>query len=143
MAAAASLFREYAASLPVDLEMQGFAQELASLPGLYAPPKGALLLAKNGETVLGCIALKALAPGVGEVKRLYVRPEARGLKLGGMLIAAIIQEAQRLRYGELKLDTLPHLKAAIALYMRAGFEPIAPYGSHDYPGLLCLGKTLE
>jgi ribosomal protein S18 acetylase RimI-like enzyme len=142
MAAAAALFRDYAASLPVDLAMQGFAEELASLPGVYAPPHGALLLAKDGETVLGCIALKPLAPGVAEIKRLYVKPEARGLKLGAALIAAIIQEAQRLEYRELKLDTLPHLQAAIALYRRAGFEAIALYGSHEYPGLICLGKTL-
>jgi ribosomal protein S18 acetylase RimI-like enzyme len=142
LAAAAELFRDYAASLPVDLAMQGFAEELASLPGAYSPPQGALLLVKDGETVLGCIALKPLAPGVAEIKRLYVKPEARGLKLGAALIDAITAEAARLGYRELKLDTLPHLQAAIALYRRAGFEAIALYGSHEYPGLICLGKTL-
>jgi GNAT superfamily N-acetyltransferase len=141
--AAAGLFREYAASLDVDLCLQGFAGEVQSLPGPYAPPGGALLLAKRGDDALGCIALKPLGPpGVAEIKRLYVRPEGRGLGLGKALIGAILTAGEELGYGELKLDTLPHLKAAIALYIQAGFAPIAPYGSHAYPGLVCLGKTL-
>jgi GNAT superfamily N-acetyltransferase len=139
----ASLFRDYAAFLEMNLSAQGFAQELAGLPGPYAPPGGALLLARNGDVVLGCIALKPLSPGVAEIKRLYVKPQARGLKLGAALIDAITAEALRLGYREIKLDTVPKLEAAIALYRRAGFVPIAPYGSHPYPGLICLGKMLD
>jgi GNAT superfamily N-acetyltransferase len=143
LTSAAALFHAYAASLPIDLAAQGFQQELDSLPGLYAPPGGELLLAKRGDHVLGCIALKPLEPPrIAEFKRLYVRPQARGLGVGKALVAAALTTAQTLGYGEIKLDTLSHLKEAIALYKSYGFAPIAPYGSHPYPGLVCLGKTL-
>jgi len=139
-----ALFQEFAASLPIDLGPQGFQQELDSLPGAYAPPHGALLLAKRGDSVLGCIAVKPLAPpGIGEIKRLYVRPEGRGLGIGKALIAEILKAAERIGYDELKLDTLPHLTTAIALYRAAGFALIAPYGSFPYPGLVCLGRKLR
>jgi ribosomal protein S18 acetylase RimI-like enzyme len=138
----ASLFGQYAASLPVDLNRQGFAEETAHLPGPYAPPDGALLLAcKNGD-VLGCIALKRLAPDVAEIKRLYVVQQGRGLGIGKALVTAILKEAARLGYREIKLDTLPHMTQAIALYRGFGFAPIAPYGSFPYPGLLCFGRSL-
>jgi GNAT superfamily N-acetyltransferase len=139
---AAALFRAYAAALPVDLAPQGFSQELDSLPGVYGPPGGALLLAKRGDHVLGCIALKALAPGVAEIKRLFVRPQARKLGVGNALVAAIVEAARTLGYGEVKLDTLEEMQGAIALYKASGFAPIPPYGSHSYPGLVTLGKTL-
>lgn len=140
---AAALFRAYAASLPVDLAPQGFSQELESLPGIYGPPCGELLLAKRGDHVLGCIALKALEPPrVAEIKRLFVRPQARKTGVGQALVAAAIASARELGYGEIKLDTLAGMEGAIALYRRNGFEPIAPYGSHPYPGLVCLGKML-
>jgi GNAT superfamily N-acetyltransferase len=141
---AAALFRAYAKSLPVDLGAQGFSQELDSLPRLYGPPRGELLLAKRGDHVLGCIALKALEPPrVAEIKRLFVRPQARKLGVGKALVAAIIAAAGKLGYGEIKLDTLPQMEAAIALYKSNGFAPIPPYGSHPYPGLICLGKALQ
>src|ERR1700761_3644813 len=79
LTSAAAMFRAYAKALPVDLAPQGFSQELKSLPGPYAPPGGELLLAKRGDHVLGCIALKSLEPGVAEIKRLFVRPQARGM----------------------------------------------------------------
>jgi GNAT superfamily N-acetyltransferase len=139
---AAALFRAYAAALPVDLAPQGFSRELDSLPGVYGPPGGELLLAKRGDHVLGCIALKALAPGVAEIKRLFVRPQARGLGVGKALVAAVIAIAKELGYGEVKLDTLDRMQGAIALYTAMGFAPIPAYGSHPYPGLVTLGKTL-
>jgi len=138
----ASLFGQYAASLPVDLNRQGFAEETAHLPGPYAPPDGALLLASKNGDVLGCIALKRLAPDVAEIKRLYVVQQGRGLGVGKALVAAILKEAARLGYREIKLDTLPHMTQAIALYRGFGFAPIAPYGSFPYPGLLCFGRSL-
>lgn len=138
----ASLFRQYAAALPVDLNAQGFAQEIAHLPGPYAPPGGALLLARRGDNVLGCIALKQLSPTVAEIKRLYVVGQGRGLGLGKALVTAILEEAARLGYRELKLDTLPHMAPAIALYRSFGFAPVAPYGSFPYPGLICFGRHL-
>ena len=138
----ASLFGQYAASLPVDLNRQGFAEEIAHLPGPYAPPAGALLLAFRNSDVLGCIALKRLTPEVAEIKRLYVVQQGRGLGVGKALVAAILKEAARLGYREIKLDTLPHMIQAIALYRSFGFAPIAPYGSFPYPGLLCFGRAL-
>jgi ribosomal protein S18 acetylase RimI-like enzyme len=144
IAAVSALFREFAASLPIDLGPQGFEDELAALPGAYAPPRGALLLAKRGDEALGCIAVKPLAPpAIGEIKRLYVRPAGRGLGVGKALVAAIMTAAERIGFEELKLDTLPHLTAAIGLYRAVGFSTIAPYGSHPYPGLVCLGRKLR
>jgi len=139
----AALLRAYAGALNIDLGPQGFEQELAALPGPYAPPGGELLLAKRGDHVLGCIGLKPLEPGVAEIKRLFVREQARGLGVGKALIEAIIRTARELGYAEIKLDTLPQMQSAIALYQAAGFKPIAPYGSHAYPGLVCFGKSLD
>jgi GNAT superfamily N-acetyltransferase len=139
---AAALFRAYAATLPVDLAPQGFSQELKSLPGVYGPPGGELLLAKRGDHVLGCIALKPLASGVAEIKRLFVRPKARKLGVGKALVESALMVAHKLGYLEVKLDTLPEMTPAIALYKSFGFAPIPSYGSHPYPGLVTLGKTL-
>lgn len=139
----AGIFRAYAASLPVDLAPQGFRQELDTLPGVYAPPGGELLLAKRGDHVLGCIAFKSLAPGVAEIKRLFVRPRERGKGIARALVAAAINAAQAAGHHEIKLDTLPAMAEAIALYKSFGFAPIAPYGSHPYPGLLCFGRKIE
>ena len=116
LTSAAALFRAYAKSLPVDLAPQGFSQELASLPGIYAPPGGELLLAKRGDHVLGCIALKPLEPPkVAEIKRLFVRPQARGKGVGKALVQAAIMAAKQLGYGEIKLDTLPEMEGASLL----------------------------
>jgi putative acetyltransferase len=143
LADVAALFRAYSAALAVDLGPQGFEAELAELPGAYVPPRGALLLARDQDgNALGCIALRPLTEVVCEVKRLYVRPEARGTGLGKALVAAALDEAARLGYREIKLDTLEHMQAAIALYRSFGFVPIPPYGTHPYEGLVCLGKTL-
>lgn len=139
----ATLFRSYAATLPVDLGHQGFENELAELPGRYAPPGGALLIARGGSGApLGCIALRTLTEDAGEVKRLYVLATARGSGVGRGLVAAIIEEARGLGYRELKLDTLSNMREAISLYRSFGFRPIPPYGSHPYDGLVCLGMTL-
>ena len=140
---AAALFRAYAKSLPIDLAPQGFSQELASLPGVYAPPGGELLLAKRGDHVLGCIAVKPLEPPqIAEIKRLFVRPQARGKGVGKALIQAAIATARQAGYDEIKLDTLPEMEGAIALYKANGFVPIPPYGSHPYPGLVTLGRAI-
>lgn len=143
LVSAAALFRAYAATLPVDLAPQGFSHELESLPGIYGPPGGELLLAKRGDHVLGCIALKALEPPrVAEIKRLFVRQQARKTGVGQALVAAAIAAARQLGYGEIKLDTLAGMDGAIVLYKRNGFAPIPPYGSHPYPGLVTLGLIL-
>jgi GNAT superfamily N-acetyltransferase len=139
----AALFRAYAAGLPIDLGAQGFIEELAGLPGDYAPPGGVILLARDpAGTANGCVALRRLDPGACELKRLYVSPAARGSGLGKALLDASLAEARHLGYREMKLDTLGELLAAIALYRAVGFDPIPPYGHHPYPGTLCFGRVL-
>lgn len=140
----AALFRAYAESLPIDLGYQGFEAELASLPGKYAPPAGALLLARapDGETV-GCVALRPIdGDRICEMKRLYVRPEARGSGLGGALVAAIVRAAREAGYAEMRLDTLPTMRAALAMYARAGFVEIPAYYPTPVDGTIFLGLTL-
>jgi ribosomal protein S18 acetylase RimI-like enzyme len=136
--AVTALFRAYAASLPVDLSYQRFDDELAQLPGKYAPPLGAILLAVgDGEEILGCVAIRPLdAVGSCEMKRLYIVPEARGLGLGDALVESAIREARRLGHREIRLDTLPIMARAIALYQRMGFERIEPYYQPTPPGTI-------
>jgi len=125
----AALFRAYEAHIGVDLSYQGFADELATLPGRYAPPQGQLLIARNGSgAAIGCVALRPMdADGCCEMKRLFVSPQGRGLGLGRALAEAVAREATTLGYAELRLDTLPTMHEAIALYQKLGFVPIAPY----------------
>lgn len=144
IAAVARLFREYAASLPVDLGYQDFEAELAGLPGKYAPPTGALLIAQDGQgRALACVALRALGDaGRCEMKRLYVAPPGRGLGLGRAMAEAICAEAARLGYREICLDTLPTMADAQALYARMGFVDIAPYYDTPVAGTRFLARAL-
>jgi len=119
--AARRLFDEYAAALEIDLGYQGFADELASLPGCYAPPRGRLLIAWVGDEAAGCVALRPLAEDVCEMKRLYVRPEFRGSGIGKQLAEAIIVEARQIGYAIMRLDTVPKLQAATRMYESLGF----------------------
>lgn len=133
LAATIALFRAYAASLGVDLAYQDFEAELAAMPGKYAPPTGELLLARGADGApLGCVGLRAIDPvGCCEMKRLYVSPDARGMGLGRALVEAVLDAAVRLGFHELRLDTLPDMSDAQALYARMGFVRIAPY--YDTP----------
>ena len=133
---ARGFFRKYQASQGVDLCFQGFEQELASLSGAYAPPAGRLLLAADGAELAGCVALRPLGGGVCEMKRLYVRPAARGVRLGRRLAETVIGEARAIGSARMRLDTLPSMKEAIALYRSLGFVEITPYYEHPVAGAL-------
>jgi putative acetyltransferase len=151
------LFAEYAQWLKVDLCFQGFDQELATLPGAYASPRGRLLLAGTSDQAVGCIALRPLdtasgcgsgAPAesagafVAEVKRLYVQPAHRGQGWGERLARAVIDEARAIGYREVKLDTLDWMTAARALYAGVGFRECAPYYHNPLPGAVYMALTL-
>jgi len=138
-----ALFREYEAFLGVDLCFQGFEEELAGLPGKYAPPKGAILMAVDGRATAGCVAVRALEAGVCEMKRLYVRPPYRGLGLGRRLAGAIVEEAARIGYSRMRLDTLEALHEAMKLYESMGFEKIEPYYDNPLPGVVYWGLELK
>src|SRR2546423_2503271 len=140
---ARSLFREYETSLGVDLCFQGFEQELAGLPGAYAPPSGRLLLAVDDGRTAGCIALRPLGADGCEMKRLYVRPEFRGRRVGRLLAERVLAEARAIGYPRMRLDTLPSMKEAIPLYRSLGFAEIGPYYANPVPGALFMERALS
>ena len=142
LAEARRVLKEYEASLDGDLRYQGFEQELADLPGAYAPPRGRLLLAVDGSEPAGCVALRPLTDGVCEMKRLYVRPTARGRRVGRLLAETVIREARMIGYARMRLDTLPSMKEAITLYRTLGFVEIAPYYANPVVGALFMELAL-
>ena len=150
IAAARELFLEYAGSLGFSLCFQSFDQELAELPGKYAPPQGRLLLAFRASEAVGCVALRPLDADkthpddhACEMKRLYVRPAARGMQLGRRLVEQVMAEARAIGYRRMRLDTVPGvMDAAIELYREMGFREIAPYCVNPMPGTLYLELEL-
>jgi GNAT superfamily N-acetyltransferase len=138
------LFAEYADSLGIDLSFQGFAAELAHLPGKYAPPLGDILIARGvAGPALGCVALRPTAmPGTAEMKRLYLRPAARGQALGRRLAEAIIARAREAGHARLVLDTLAAMDAARHLYATLGFRPVPPYYDNPLPDTLYMALEL-
>jgi len=148
---ARAMIEEYAASLGVDLCFQGFAEEMEHIADEYSPPRGALLLAKEGEAILGCVGLRpfhgdASVAGVAgdcEMKRMYVPPAGRGRGIGRRLAEAIVAEARSRGYSRMLLDTLPHLEAAQALYRSMGFVETAAYRHNPVPGALYFALDLR
>lgn len=144
-AVAKALFREYQRDIGVDLCFQSFEQELERLADIYGPPAGALLLATrstDGE-LAGCVALRRLEAGICEMKRLYVRPGARGHHLGRELVTVLLAEARRLGYARMRLDTLMSMTAARQLYDTLGFVKIPPYNEHPVEGTEFMELTLK
>lgn len=138
-----TLFREYEAWLGLDLCFQGFEEELASLPGRYAEPDGRLYLAYARDEVAGCIALRKLEEDVCEMKRLYLRPEARGIGLGIALIERLIDHARTIGYTKMRLDTLPSkMGKAVQLYESHGFKPVEPYYDNPHEDVLFMELVL-
>lgn len=129
-----ALFEEYAALLGIDLSFQRFDEELSNLATVYSPPNGSLLLAFYQDQTSGCVALRKLEEGICEMKRLYVKPQFRNLRIGNALAKGIIDEARRLGYNRMRLDTLPSMARAQALYKSLGFHEIAPYRFNPVDG---------
>jgi putative acetyltransferase len=143
LAVARELFLEYAESLGFSLCFQGFDQELATLPGRYAPPLGAILLAREPEGVAGCVAMRPLdEPGRCEMKRLFVRPAYRGRGLGRALARRVVFEARAAGHREMVLDTLDTMLPAIALYRSLGFVDCPPYGYNPLANAVYLSLAL-
>ena len=143
MALVRQLFEEYADWLDIDLCFQGFAQELAGLPGAYAPPQGDLWLARVAGELAGVVGLRPLGPGICELKRLWVRPAFRDLGLGRRLTERAIAAAREKRYGVMRLDTVVRQMArAGALYAALGFRETTPYAGAPHPELRYLALDL-
>jgi putative acetyltransferase len=141
---ARTIFREYESWLGLDLCFQGFEQELKDLPGKYAPPAGRLYLARVGDEVAGVIALRRLEPGICEMKRLFLREEFRGMKIGQTLIERLVNDAREIGYTRMRLDTYPpKMGKAVRLYESYGFREIPAYYNNPTEGVLYMELELQ
>lgn len=138
-----SLFTEYAASLDFNLCFQDFDKEIAELPGEYALPDGRLLLALDGTKIAGCVTLRKITKDTCEMKKLYVKPEFRGKRIGKALAEYIIEEARKIGYSRMQLDTVPSMKEAISLYQSLGFKGIEPYRYNPVKGAIFMELILN
>lgn len=136
------LFQEYAVTLGFDLGFQDFEQELADLAAHYASPEGCLLLARHGNRVVGCVAMKRFDNGICEMKRLYVKPQLRGLGIGRALAEAIIEHAKKAGYTCMRLDMVLPRDVARSLYLSLGFRDIEPYRYNPIEGAVFMELEL-
>jgi ribosomal protein S18 acetylase RimI-like enzyme len=139
---ARELFLEYQSAIGIDLSFQNFSAEVADLPGEYAPPAGRLYLCLADGLVAGCVALRKIDEQKCELKRMYIRPAYRGQHLGRLLAERVIQEAQTIGYQAMRLDTLPAMTEAIALYQSLGFRPTEAYRINPHPGAIYMELAL-
>lgn len=140
---ARELFLEYERAIGIDLCFQNFSAEVANLPGEYAPPRGRLYLCLVDGKVAGCVALRKIDEQICEMKRMYVRSAFRGQHLGRLLAERVIQEARTIGYRAMRLDTLPAMTEAIALYQSLGFRPTEPYRINPHPGAIYMELALR
>lgn len=138
-----TLFTEYSESIGIDLNFQGFADELHDLPGVYSPPKGCILLASENCAPVGCVALKPISDNICEMKRLYVRKSHQGRGIGRMLVKDLIRTANRKNYHRMRLDTIPTMQRAIKLYESFGFYKIPEYRYNPLEGALFFEILLD
>ncbi len=138
-----ALFMEYAESLDFDLDFQNFKDELARLPGGYAPPEGCLIIAFYKGEPAGCVGLRKLGKNICEMKRLYVRPSYRAMGVGKVLAESIIRVAGLRGYKHMRLDTVPSMKEARRLYLSMGFKKIDPYRYNPVQGATFMEKKLD
>jgi ribosomal protein S18 acetylase RimI-like enzyme len=140
--AARTLIVDYSHELGVDLGFQGITEELAGLDRVYSPPHGRLVIAWHGKEAVGCVGLKQIDGATCEMKRMYVKPDFRGRKIGLGLANRIMNEGKKLHYAAMRLDTLVSLQAAVALYRRLGFHEIEPYYENPLPDVLYFERRL-
>lgn len=139
---AKKLFIEYSELIGIDLSFQNFEEELKHIQQEYGAPEGCLLLAKDDNQFLGCVALRKIDDGICEMKRLFVKPEAKGKGIGKLLATSIIEEGKALGYRKMRLDTLPAMKPAISLYKSLGFYEIEPYTFNPIEGAIYMELDL-
>ncbi|HXZ07908.1 MAG TPA: GNAT family N-acetyltransferase [Paraburkholderia sp.] len=137
-----AIFREYADSLGIDLSFQDFEGVLSGLPGKFAEPHGRVLLARIDAEIVGCVAMRPIDDAICEMKRLYVRPAARGLQVGRKLASMICQVATEAGYGRIRLDTIPGMEAAQGIYASLGFREIPAYVFNPVYGVVYLEREL-
>lgn len=140
---ARNLYKQYANSLDIDLSFQNFDTELDTLEKQYSTPNGAIVLAYKDETPIGCVGIRAHAPGIAELKRMYVHPEYRRYKIGMKLLNLALETATELKYTFIRLDTLPSMIPAINLYRSVGFYDIPPYRFNPIDGAVYMEKKLR
>lgn len=133
----------YSGFLGIDLAFQGFSNELESLKEMYSSPTGCMILAEASNKVVGAVGLRYLSDGVAEMKRMFVLPEFQGHGIGNSLVIEVLKQAKRLGYHSVKLDSIPELDSALALYTKHGFSPIKSYRYNPHPSAIFMERMID